>query len=136
MNVIVCLDDRDGMMFNRRRQSRDGALLADVAALTEGACLRAAPYSEKLLREHGMSPVIGEDFLALAEKGDWCFLEDRALSHYRKKTERLVIYRWNRHYPSDLTFDLLPEQDGFRLTARVEFAGSSHETVTKEIFER
>ncbi|MBQ7354654.1 MAG: ribonuclease Z [Clostridia bacterium] len=136
MVVIVCLDDREGMMFNGRRQSRDRVLLADVAAMTRGVCLRAAPCSEKLLREHGLSPVIGEDFLSVAEEGDWCFLEDRGLSSYRDKLERLVIYRWNRHYPGDLFWDLEPGEAGLRLTQRTEFVGSSHETITKEIFEK
>ena len=136
MNVIVCLDDQGGMMFNGRRQSRDRVLLADVAKTVGDACLRAAPYSESLLREHGMSPMIGEEFLRLASVGEWCFVEDRGVSPYRDSLERLVIYRWNRQYPGDLFFDLSPEELGFRLTGRTEFVGSSHETITKEIFER
>ncbi len=136
MIVIVCLDDREGMMFNGRRQSRDRVLLADVAAMTCGVCLRAAPCSEKLLREHGLSPVIGEDFLSVAGAGEVCFVEDRGIAPYWDSLERLVIYRWNRHYPGDLFWDLDPEEAGLRLTQRAEFAGSSHETITKEIFER
>ena len=30
MQIIVCVDDRGGMLFNKRRQSRDRVLIADV----------------------------------------------------------------------------------------------------------
>ena len=30
MRVIVCLDDRNGMLFNRRRQSRDRRVVEDI----------------------------------------------------------------------------------------------------------
>ena len=30
MQVILCLDDRNGMMFNHRRQSRDRAVIQDI----------------------------------------------------------------------------------------------------------
>ena len=136
MNVIVCLDERDGMMFNGRRQSCDRILLEDMAKMTEGARLFASPYSERMLREYGLIPIVAEDFLGIAEQSDWCFLEDRALSAHADRLERLVIYRWNRHYPSDLTFDIVPEHRGLRLLQRVEFSGCSHDTITKEVFER
>ena len=32
MTLIVCLDDNLGMMFNRRRQSRDRVLIAELMA--------------------------------------------------------------------------------------------------------
>gem|GEM_PF-5722604 len=30
MDVFVCLDDRNGMLFNHRRQSRDREVIRDV----------------------------------------------------------------------------------------------------------
>ena len=30
MNIIICLDDNNGMMFNKRRQSQDRILRADL----------------------------------------------------------------------------------------------------------
>ena len=33
MKLIVCLDDKNGMMFNKRRQSRDRVLIENVLEL-------------------------------------------------------------------------------------------------------
>ena len=48
MKVIVCLDERRGMMFNNRRQSRDSVLIEDVVKDLCGEKLFISPYSEKL----------------------------------------------------------------------------------------
>jgi len=45
--------------------------------------------------------------------------------------EGLILYRWNRTYPADLYFTLSLE--GWTLERREEFAGSSHEKITKEV---
>ena len=45
------------------------------------------------------------------------------------------MFRWNRDYPADTYFDLSLES-GWTRTETSEFAGSSHETITKEIYIR
>lgn len=93
-------------------------------------------YSEKLFSETDVAFVIHERPCEGTGKQEWCFLEETSPSSYLCNTERLVIYRWNRHYPSDVCFDFDPTRDGFSLTERVEFGGSSHEKITKEIYEK
>ena len=51
---------------------------------------------------------------------------------YREKLESLVLYRWNRRYPADVYFDLDLSQ--WRLVSRREFSGTSHDTITKEVY--
>ena len=46
MNIIVCIDDNQGMLFNKRRQSRDVKVLEDIATLTD--TLWISSFSEKL----------------------------------------------------------------------------------------
>ena len=36
MKMIVCLDDRNGVSFNNRRQSRDRVVIQDILTLTRG----------------------------------------------------------------------------------------------------
>ena len=137
MKAIVCIDDGGGMTFNRRRQSRDSVLLDDVAAMVEKSHTRllAASFSEKLLTSHGISPlVIDDDMLKNANGTDFCFVENLALLPYIEKIDTLIIYRWNRKYPSDFNFDVNPDKNGFSLAETVEFVGSSHEKITKEIY--
>ncbi len=136
MKVILCLDDRGGMMFNRRRQSRDRALIEDAVASLGGETLCIAPYSQSLFAEQNISLSVSENFLDEAGEGAVCFVEDRALQPYKGQIGELVIYRWNRHYPSDLRCDLDPTREGFRLAESREFVGTSHDCITKEIYRK
>ena len=137
MKVVVCLDDRLGMTFNGRRQSRDRLLCEDVLndVRNNGGRLCISEYS-RILFEESEIVAVGDDFLEVAGEGDTCFVENRELLPYVNKIQSLVIYRWNRHYPSDKTLDIDPEREGFRLICTSELIGSSHEKITKEIYER
>ena len=59
-------------------------------------------------------------------------MEDRQLP--AEKLEGLILYRWNRAYPSDVRWELDLSQ--FALTERAEFSGTSHETITRERYTR
>ena len=128
------MDDNGGMMFNHRRQSRDRTVVADVIALAEGGTLYLAPYSEKLFADSGASYVADERFLSMAGQGDLCFVENCPLLPLWQQIEEVVVYRWNRRYPSDVFFDLDLSALGFHLKTTTEWEGSSHEKITKEIF--
>lgn len=136
MIIIVCLDDSRGMTFNKRRQSRDRAVLGDIAGMTEGKRLFAASYSDKLLSDNGIEHTVCDDMLLSAGQGDFCFVENRALAQSLPLIEEIVIYRWNRRYPADTYFDIDLDAEGFCLAATDEFEGYSHEKITKEIFRR
>lgn len=130
MTIYVCLDDRNGMLFNKRRQSRDAAVLADIRASLPGA-LNIDPFSEKLIREAGVPYILAGD--ALPENAHF-FAEARAVAPLLTQGTTLVVYRWNRHYPADVRFDA--DLSGFTLQSSEEFPGTSHETITKEVYVR
>ncbi len=134
MTVVVCLDERGGMVFNRRRQSRDRVLIDDLVKMSEGKVLYIAEYSKPLFEAHAGSFTVAEDMLQIAERNDFCFLELGELAPVAERIERLVIYHWNRHYPSDTYLDVTPESLGMRLCESTEFKGSSHEKISKEIY--
>ena len=48
MNIIICLDDKNGIQFNRRRQSRDQVVCNRVLELSQGSTLWMNAYSAKL----------------------------------------------------------------------------------------
>ena len=85
MHVILCADDRNGMMFHRRRQSRDRAVLEDIEKLRAGKKLLMNKYSDKMFSEYGYSDhetfESSEAALTAAGEDDFCFLED--ISPYR-----------------------------------------------------
>lgn len=134
MKLIVCLDDRDGMLFNRRRQSSDRFLCKRLLVLSKNSILRMNSYSASLFGEQTSHVTVSEDFLETAEENDFCFLENADISPYAEKVNTVIIYRWNRVYPSDVKFPLQLYADRWHLTGKYDFSGSSHERITEEIY--
>ena len=121
--MIVCLDDKNGMMFNCRRQSQDRFLRRRVLELTEGKVLRMNRYSAGQFDAADRSHIsVSETFLSEAGNGEYCFVEDQALLPYEPQIERLIVFRWNKVYPSDLRLDL-PLGETWKLARQEEFSG-------------
>lgn len=146
MKVIVCVDDGNGMLFNKRRQSQDRVLRDDVQKMTAGQKLWMNDYSARQFQEGsqtgenvtGVSEtaalIVAEDFLRQAGENDFCFVENEKLLPYSDRITEVVVYRWNRSYPGDFHLDLDLKQ--WRLVQTTEFAGYSHEKITKEIYRK
>lgn len=132
MNIIVCIDDNQGMLFNKRRQSRDVKVLEDIATLTD--TLWISSFSEKLFEDQTIKTIISNEFLDQASKGSYCFVEGQILKPYEKNIEQLIIYKWNRKYPSDFKLDLNLEE--WKLVESVDFVGNSHDKITKERYQK
>ena len=77
MHIILCVDDRLGMLFNGRRLSRDSALVEDAVKLCKGSKLWVNEYSDGLFSRYGYSVQICDpDFPENAGTDDFCFMED------------------------------------------------------------
>ena len=70
------------------------------------------------------------------ERGEVCFVESGEIADNIHKISRLVIYRWNRTYPSDVKLGFDPEEMGFKRVSTTELVGYSHEKITKDIYEK
>ena len=134
MKIFVCVEDNGGMMFGGRRVSRDRVLINDVIRDCRNRRLRIHPYSVLLFKDADVAPTVSESFLDDAARGDCCFVENASLAPYADRIDELVIYRWNRRYPSDKKLDVTPAMLGLKLSETVEFVGSSHEKITKETY--
>ena len=107
MILMACVDGRNGMAFNCRRQSRDRAVRADLLAeagedrlwVSEATARQFAPEEQNRLR-------VDESFLEKAGPGEPCFVEDRSVAPL----------------------------EGWTLARREEFPGFSHEIITKEVY--
>ena len=136
MKIIVCLDDDNGMLFNKRRQSRDIKVLEDIAGLTNEVWI--SPFSAKLFEgtEKAECFQVKTDDLCLnkAGVGEFCFVENEKLLPYSDKIEELIVYKWNRKYPSDFKLDL--NLNEWKLIETSEFVGNSHEKITRERYEK
>ena len=98
--------------------------------------LWVAPYSVSLFEGKGKELSVSEDFMKEAKAGEWCFVEDRSCASALPELESVTVYWWNRRYPSDVSFDIDLLNEGFSLQMSEEFVGSSHEKITKEVFQR
>ena len=134
MKLIVCLDDKGGMAFNARRQSRDRVLCEDVARMAGANGVWMHPYSAPLFAELGMCVTAREDYLTAAGAQDYCFCEREKPGAYAERAEMIVVYRWNRRYPGDVYFDVDVDAAPWRLVSTQELVGSSHEKITKEVY--
>ena len=134
MILIACVDDRGGMLFNRRRQSQDRLLRQDLLEEAGGRPVWLNPYSLKQFPDPPENLRCAEDFFRRAGEGELCFFEDLDPAPWLAEAEEVVLYHWNRTYPSDRRFPL--PLTGWTLARREEFPGSSHEKITKEVYRR
>ena len=132
MIVTLCVEDRGGMLFGTRRVSRDSAQQQDLLTLCGEHRLWMNAYSAPLFNDAAVS--VDEEFLRRAGEGEFCFVENQPLLPVLDRIEGLVVYHWNRSYPSTMKLDL--DLGAFALTEIREFPGNSHETITREIYER
>ncbi len=152
MIVMVVVDDRNGMMFHGRRQSRDRMLRAKILELASGCKLWMNAFSRAQFTEEevcvaedsleqtglGESPrpqvCVAEDFLQQAGPGEYCFVEDCDPAPYGNRIEELIRFRWNRSYPGDVFLGIDLEDGSWGCMETEEFPGYSHERITMERF--
>ncbi|MCI5911420.1 MAG: ribonuclease Z [Oscillospiraceae bacterium] len=131
MDLIVCLDDDDGMKFNHRRQSRDQKVINDILNNLEGQKLYSDEESRILFPKNRLDIVYVSD---LTDIEGYFFAESTSNIPEEKNIDNLIIYKWNRRYPSDEKFPI-PYHE-WKMISSVEFVGKSHEKITKEIYKR
>lgn len=134
MKLIVCVDNRGGMLFNKRRVSSDRVVTERIQRLCSGDTLVVSSYTYKLF-ESKENIISAEEPLTVAGER-WCFIEECDVSRFLRQAEKIVIFFWNRTYPADLQFPLEQVRNGWQLTHSEEFAGHSHQRITMEVYDR
>lgn len=136
MIILSVLDEKGGMLFNRRRQSQDSKLREYILSMIETTHIWMDQYTAKqfVSVENKSNLIIDDNFLDKAQFGDYCFVEDKHVSPYLDKIEKIILFRWNRKYPGDFFFDIDVPSEQWMLVNTEEFQGSSHEKITKEVY--
>ena len=132
MKLIVCVDNQGGVLFNRRRVSSDRNVISDIMDYVGNSRILASEYSVKLFPVAENISVI-HDFSGM-ESDDYVFLEDSISQSMLKQVREVVVYHWNRLYPSDVRFPLEEVRKLGKLKLVVEFKGNSHEKITREVY--
>lgn len=135
MILIVCVDDNYGMAFLKKRQSRDRRQRDHLCRLLKGKTLWVSPYSAGLFDTiaEELTLKIAADAPAKVKAGEYFFSELDDLSRIAPEAEEIWVYHWNRSYPDTLLF---PEEALKKRTLieQKEFAGSSHDRITFEVY--
>lgn len=135
ITVAVVVDDLCGMLLFGKRQSKDRVLIAEFMEYAADRPVFVGNFSKKLFESYE-GVTMCENPLEDAPDGAICFIENFPLTPYLSLVNELIIYRWNRLYHSDVKLDVDPKAAGYKLSSVSEFAGSSHDRITKEIYVR
>ena len=133
MRLIFCIDDKGGMMFFGKRQSKDSVLRDWIINYAQGAKLWMSPYSAKQF-DGNPNILVDNNYMSKAEENDVCFIEDGDYS--ADPASEIVLCKWNRHYPSDKGFDIDLKSLGFKKVGSEDIKGSSHDKITIERYRR
>ena len=135
MILIVCVDERNGMMFNNRRQSRDKILTGHIIEKAKDKKLWITTFSKDIFNiEEDENIMIDDNFYSVAEKEDYCFIENIDANNFIDKVDKIIIYNWNKHYPADRYFNI--NLNNWEIISEENFEGYSHENITEKIFVR
>lgn len=139
MKVILCADEKNGLMFNHRRQSRDRELRKRILSIIGDEKLYLSAYSAGQFAEEEWADklAICEDPMAAADRGVYYFAEGQPLIPVAEAgaIEEVILYRWNKVYPADTWLDLpLTNAASWQLRSSEDLAGCSHERITEEIY--
>ena len=114
IKVAITVDDKMGLAFNNRRQSRDKNLIADMCNKHSGD-IYITSKSALLFEGYEDRIKIVDDPLCDCPDGGFCFVEMTHLAHHVDSIEELTVYHWNRLYPSDKKLDIDIEKCGFKM---------------------
>lgn len=137
MKLIIATDDRNGIAFHHKRQSQDRILREEILNLSSDARLWMNTYTYRLFAGDAPAHIrVDESFLEKAAPDDYCFVENLSVKPYADKIESIVVFKWNRKYPGDLFFDIDLADGGWKLENSKNFAGSSHEKISMEVYRK
>ena len=135
MILIAAADEGGGLTFHNRRQSQDRILRQHILTITEGKRLWMDAYSARQFAGMDAPQItVAEDFLSRAESGDYCFIERCPSPFPPVLISQVILFRWNRRYPSDAPFPIRLEPPGWVMACTEDFAGYSHRKITKGVW--
>ena len=139
MKVIFVLDQKNGMMFNHRRQSFDQAIIKKVAKdvnEVEGR-LWLSDYSKELFASYDVNMMPLEEFdLTKANDNDAVYVENidvdlEAMIADKEMSVELNFYRWDKKMT--FTKELL---DAFFVKDSYEMSGETHDVISVEVWNK
>lgn len=126
MILVVCIANNNGIMFNKRRVSKDALLIERLKSKIGENKIYLSNYSKELFYDFNNITHNIEDI----KETDFYFLEDEKIPNL--KINEIIVYKWNRDYPADKFWELSLNE--YKLISEEDFAGNSHERITEIIY--
>ena len=134
IEIILTLENRNGMLFNHRRLSRDKKVCERILDYSKKKELWMNEYSKKLFVNLTDAEGIRVDEAFLDKAQSVCFVENQDIMPYLPKIDTFILFRWNRDYPADFFFTVDLSQ--WNLISTEDFEGTSHEKITMEVYKK
>lgn len=133
MIILAFVDDNMGTMFNHRRQTRDKKVIERILNL-EVDKVYVSNYTAKLFNNlpHTEKIIVDDDMLDNASDDAICIVEGQDLTAYKDRINGIILYKWNKVYPSDIRLGI--DLSVFTLVHTCDFEGYSHEKITEEFY--
>lgn len=145
MKIVFVLDQKNGMMFNYRRQSFDQAILKKIVNdvnEVEGR-LWLSDYSKELFASYDVNMMPLEEFgLSKVNDNDVVYVENidvdlEAMIANKEVSIELNFYRWDKVYPSDKKMTFTKELlDAFFVKDSYEMSGETHDVISVEVWNK
>ena len=133
--LIACVDDGMGMTFNKRRVSRDDTVIKRIIEIADNKKIWMSQYSYPLFENVKTENIVADDScFDKASSDEYCFIENLSVTNHKDKIDKIILFRWNRNYPSDVKFDI--DLNEWKMNSSEEFAGNSHECITMEVYSK
>ena len=133
ITVVVCLDDKGGMTFLGKRQSRDRVLIGELIESTNDL-IYISEFSLPLFKDYTTRCKVVENPLTDAPDGAVSFIENLPLLPVIDEVEEIMLYKWNRVYPADRKTDI--PFNRYYVVRETSFVGSSHDKISKVILRK
>ena len=132
--LFFTLDDKNAVTFAGKRQSKDIKVAQKMCEFMSGTPLAIKAKSANFFEGVDIPLVTVDNFVDCREDTPTAFCEEIPSQEVLDNALVLIVFRWNRNYPS-LTNERL-NLDGYSKTFVEEFAGNSHEKITVEVYNK
>lgn len=132
MKAVVCIDLNDGIAFNHRRISQDIKQREDLLQWIDSEFLYIDKKATALYGDHPQ--IIQSENPVMECKDHWCLFENNEINKVQDQIDTLLIYNWNRNYPSDSKLDI--DLWNYKIKEQTELGGKSHEKITRTLYVR
>lgn len=133
LKKIYVVDKNFGMLFNKRRQSKDSVLIEDIVKKVQDSngSLWLSDYSRELFESKDIPMKNILELNNNAKEEDFLFIEDVDVENFADEVE-YHIYKWDKVYPADKKFEF-PSPLSYEIKEGTTLIGSSHEKIESYI---